>query len=47
MKHKICSVGLRLRELDQRRVRLALVVLSLVLFVMGAGAPGDAGGSGG
>ncbi len=47
MKHNIGSVGLRLRELDQRRVRLAWAVLSLVLFVMGAGAPAASSGSGG
>ena len=28
---------------DQRRIRLVLVVMTLVLFVLGAGAPGDGG----
>ena len=28
---------------DQRRVRLVLILMTLVLFVLGAGAPADGG----
>ncbi len=39
MKRNIQKWGLTLGQLDSRHVRLGLVVLSLVLFVLGAGAP--------
>jgi hypothetical protein len=41
------DLTLFLGQLDPRRARLALLVLSLVLFVLGAGAPGSDGGSNG
>ena len=46
MKRNIRNFGLILGQLDQRHVRLGLLVLTLVLFVLGAGAPevGSAGG---
>jgi len=47
MTHNINNLGLTVARLDHRYVRLGLVVLSLVLFVLGAGAPGAEGGSGG
>ena len=40
----INNLSLTLARLDHRHIRLGLVVLSLVLFVLGAGAPGDEGG---
>jgi hypothetical protein len=39
MKHMIRNLSLTVGQLDRRHVRLALVVLSLALFVLGAGAP--------
>jgi hypothetical protein len=47
MKRYVRNFGLTLGRLDQRHVRLGLLVLTLVLFVLGAGAPGDVGGHGG
>ena len=50
MKRYIRNLGLMVGQLDQRHVRLGLTVLSLILFVLGAGAPatgGDHGGGGG
>jgi hypothetical protein len=48
MKRYIRDLGLMLAQLDRRHVRLGLVVLTLILFVLGAGAPEDvtAGGGG-
>ena len=43
MNTKINQLKLDLAQLDSRHVRLALVIISLVLFVLGAGAP-EAGG---
>ena len=47
MKHHINRLGLALAPVDQNRVRLALVILTLILFVLGGGAPGVMGGSDG
>jgi len=47
MKRSIQNLTLTLGQLDSRHVRLGLVVLSLVLFVLGAGAPAASGGHGG
>ena len=44
MKRTIRNLSLTLGQLDNRHVRLGLVVLSLSLFVLGAGAPTDGGG---
>ena len=48
MKRFVRDLGLGLAQLDQHHVRLGMVVLTLVLFVLGAGAPqgGSAGGGG-
>ena len=43
MNHKYTTLKLGLASLDMRHVRLAMVLISLVLFVLGAGAP-DMGG---
>jgi hypothetical protein len=44
MKYGLYNLGLMLERLNQRHIRLVLVVLSLALFVLGAGAPADFGG---
>jgi hypothetical protein len=43
MEYRISQLKLSLARLDIRYVRLAMVLLSLTLFVLGAGAP-DMGG---
>jgi hypothetical protein len=40
------SFNKMISQLDQRYVRLLLVIITIVLFVLGAGAPGDGGGVG-
>ncbi len=47
MKHTIRDLTLALGRLDRRHLQVALMVLALVLFVLGAGAPEGDGGSGG
>jgi hypothetical protein len=44
MTRGISSLKLRLAQLDGRHVRLGLAVLTLALFVIGAGAPQGSGG---
>lgn len=44
MKRNIYRLKLSLGHLDQRHVRLGLAVLTLALFVLGAGAPSAHGG---
>lgn len=44
MKGTLHNLSLRLGQVDQRHVRVGLVVLTLVLFVLGAGAPSASGG---
>ncbi len=44
MKRNIRNLNLILGQLDRRHMRLGLVVLTLVLFVLGAGAPAAGGG---
>jgi hypothetical protein len=43
MEYKLHQLKLGLAQLDTRHVRLALIIISLTLFVLGAGAP-DMGG---
>lgn len=43
MKRNIQQLKLTLGQVDQRRVRIGLAVLTLILFVLGAGAPGEGG----
>jgi len=45
MKHSLYNLGLTLGRLNYRYVYLLVVVVSLALFVLGAGAPADYGGS--
>jgi hypothetical protein len=47
MKRNIVKLSSTLGQLDSRHVRLGLAVLSLALFVLGAGAPVAGGGHGG
>jgi hypothetical protein len=47
MDHLIRKYSLNLGQLDNRHVRLILVILSLILFILGAGAPGTGSGVGG
>lgn len=47
MKGNVRDLKLALRRLDRRHVRLGLAVLTLALFVLGAGAPAMGGGVGG
>lgn len=39
MKSQLNHIALVVSKLDQRHLRLALIILSLALFVIGAGAP--------
>jgi hypothetical protein len=47
MKRNVQNLGLTLGRIDQRHVRVGLGVLTLILFVLGAGAPGTGGDGGG
>ncbi|MEJ2556293.1 MAG: hypothetical protein P8186_08700 [Anaerolineae bacterium] len=44
MKRNIRSLNLILGQVERRHMRLGLLVLTLVLFVLGAGAPAAGGG---
>ena len=44
MKHHIRNLKLACTQLNQRHIRLGVIVLTLVLFVLGAGAPGGSCG---
>ena len=46
MKNHINRIQLSLGKVEQRHIRLGLAVITLVLFVIGAGAPSAAGGGG-
>jgi hypothetical protein len=43
MKNQINHIALTVSKVDQRHVKLALVFISLALFVIGAGAPAVGG----
>ena len=43
MKNQINRITLAVSKYDQRHVKLALIILSLALFVIGAGAPAVGG----
>jgi len=43
MKSQLNQIVSTLSKIDQRHVRLALIILSLALFVIGAGAPAIGG----
>jgi multisubunit Na+/H+ antiporter MnhB subunit len=45
MKRNIRDLSLMLGRVEQRHIRFGLAVLTLILFILGAGAPGgDCGG---
>jgi hypothetical protein len=44
MKTKISRLFLFTQKINRQHMQLALVLLTLVLFVLGAGAPTDGGG---
>ena len=43
MKSQLNHIALTVSKFDQRHIRLALIILSLALFVIGAGAPAIGG----
>ncbi len=43
MKNTVDHLTLLAGRVDKRHVQLALTLLGLILFVLGAGAPGDLG----
>jgi hypothetical protein len=45
VKHNVRNLSLALGRVDRRYVRLGLAVLTLALFVLGAGAPSTGGGN--
>ncbi len=47
MKHIIHNLTISASKLDRRHLQLLLLVLTLSLFVLGAGAPGAGGSPGG
>ncbi len=47
MKNLLYRLESSLGPVDQRRIRLLLAIVTLVLFVLGGGAPGAMGGSDG
>lgn len=46
MKRYVRNLTLMLGRLERRHVRLGLMILILILFVLGAGAPAASGGHG-
>jgi hypothetical protein len=47
MENLVRNLSLNAANLDSRSVRLVLVILTLIMFVIGAGAPLAGGGFGG
>ncbi len=47
MKKSLSALNLKLGHTQRRHVQLLLLVISLILFVLGAGASADWGGVGG
>ena len=47
MENIVRNLSLNAAKMDSRHLRLVLVVLTLILFVIGAGAPQAGGGFGG
>ncbi len=46
MKNSVQQASLLVGQVDSRKVRLFWLLLSVTLFVLGAGAPGSDGGHG-
>jgi hypothetical protein len=47
MKHALDTLHVKLGQVEPRHIQLGLVILTLILFVLGAGAPGGLGDLGG
>jgi hypothetical protein len=47
MENLVRNLSLNAAKLDSRSVRLILVLLTLIMFIIGAGAPMSGGGFGG
>lgn len=47
MKHAFRNITLSLTKVKRQHIQLILFLLTLSLFVLGAGAPGSSGGVGG
>ncbi len=47
MENFVRNISLNAAKMDSRYLRLILVVLTLIMFVIGAGAPMSGGGFGG
>ena len=47
MKNKFSQIGTVVGKVEQRHVQMALLILTTILFVIGAGAPGIPGGTNG
>jgi hypothetical protein len=46
MKHRLDNFTLFVGRMSQKHIRLLLAILTLILFILGAGAPGTGGGIG-
>jgi hypothetical protein len=46
MKNQIARFALSLSKVNRQHIQLAMVVLTLAMLVVGAGAPADGGGTG-
>jgi hypothetical protein len=44
MKNKLALLALSARKINRQHIQLALVILTLAMLVLGAGAPADGGG---
>jgi len=44
MKNKLALLALSAQKINRQHVQLALVILTLAMLVLGAGAPTDGGG---
>ena len=47
MVNSLRAMTMKIGRVNGRHLRLLMIILSLVMFVIGAGAPGDHGGWGG
>jgi hypothetical protein len=44
MKNKLASLMISAQKINRQHLQLVLVIISLVMFVLGVGAPTDGGG---
>jgi len=47
MKNKLALLAISAQKIDRRHVQLILIIVSLIMLVLGTGAPLDGGGTGG